>query len=142
MTTRTYHLTITESHARLIAQAMDLVSRIQIGQWHEFIGWLPPTKKFCHHSLREQLLPVMAEHFRKTKPEGCPYPIDGWGSHYGIHSPFVPDTARVAWDLKKVIEHRLAWDRNPEGGFTVDFDGPHHVGGEPLAIIKRVEDQL
>ena len=25
--------------------------------------------------------------------------------------------------------------------FTVDFDGPHHVGGEPLATIKRVEDQ-
>ena len=78
MSTRTLTLTITESHARLIAQAMDLVSRIQIGQWHEFIGWLPTTKKFCHHSLREQLLPVMSEHFRKTRPEGCPYPIDGW----------------------------------------------------------------
>lgn len=137
----TYTMTVTENQARLITQAMDLLSRIQIGQWYEFIDWLPPTKEFCRHSLREQLQPVMSEHFRKTKPEGCQYAIDGWGRHYGIHSPFVPDTARVAWDLKKVIEYRLAWDRNPEGGFTVDFDGPQHVGEEPLAIIKRVEDQ-
>ena len=43
----------------------------------------------------------MAEHFRKTKPKGCLYPIDGWGSHC-IHSPFVPDTARVVWDLKRL----------------------------------------
>lgn len=133
----TYNLTITESQARLIAQALDIVSRVQIGQWHEFIDLLPQQWEFCRHTLREQLQPVMSEHFRKTKPAGCPYPIDGWGSHYGINSGFVPDTARVAWDLKKVIEHRLAWDRNPEGGFTVDFDGPHHVGAEPLAIMKK-----
>ena len=137
----TYVLTITENQAMLIAQAMDLVSRIQIGKWHEFIDWLPPTKDFCHHSLREKLHPAMAEHFRKTKPEDCQFPIDGWASHYGIRSEYVPDTARVAWDLKKVIEHRLAWDRNPEGGATVDFYGPRHLGGEPLAIIKRVDDK-
>ena len=102
----TYTLTVTENQARLIAQAMDIVSRVQIGQWHEFIDWLPQQQRFCRHTLREQLLPVMSEHFRKTKPDGCPYAIDGWGSHYGIHSEYVPDTARVAWDLKKVIEHR------------------------------------
>lgn len=137
----TYTMTITENQARLIAQAIELVSRIQIGQWYEFIDWLPQQHLFCGHNLREQLQPVMSEHFRKTKPEGCQYAIDGWGRHYGIYSEFVRDTARVAWDLQKVIQHRLAWDRNPEGGFTVDFDGPHHVGEEPLAIIKRVEDQ-
>ena len=136
----TYNITVTENQARLIAQAMDLVSRIQMGQWYEFIDWLPPTKNFCRHHLREQLQPVMSEHFRKTKPADCPFAIDGWGSHYGIHSEYIPDTARVAWDLQKVIEHRLAWDRQPEGGFTVDFDGPRHVGGEPLAkIVKEVQ---
>ena len=63
-----YTLTVNENQAMLIAQALELVSRIQIGQWHEFIGWLPPTKKVCHHSLREQLKPVMSEHIRKTRP--------------------------------------------------------------------------
>ena len=37
----TYTITVTENQARLIAQAMDLVSRIQMGQWYEFIDWLP-----------------------------------------------------------------------------------------------------
>ena len=135
-----YTITVTENQARLIAQALDLVSRLQMGQWSEFIDWLPHQRQFCRHNLREQIQPIMSEHFRKTKPEGCQYAIDGWGGHYGVYSEFIPDTARVAWDLQKVIEHRLAWDRQPEGGFTVDFDGPRHVGGEPLAkIVKEVQ---
>ena len=137
----TYTMTITENQARLIAQALDLASCIQTGQWPEFVAWLPHQHQFCRHDLREKLQPIMAEHFRKTKPVGMCYPIDGWGSSYGIYSEYVPDTARVAWDLRKVIEHRLAWDRNPEGGFTVDFDGPVHAGSEPLAIMKRMEPQ-
>ena len=141
MTATPYTLTITENQARLIAQALELVSRVQMGQWPEFIDWLPHRHLFDWHDLREKLQPVMSEHFRKAKPEGCQYAIDGWGSHYGIYSEFIPDTARVAWDLQKVIQHRLAWDRNPEGGFTVDFDKPAHAGKEPLAIIKLVEAQ-
>lgn len=136
-----YTLTVNENQAMLIAQALELVSRIQIGQWHEFIDWLPQQHLFCRHNLREKLQPVMAEHFRKARPEGCQYPIDGWGSHYGIYSDFVRDTARAAWDLQKTIQHRLAWDRNPEGGFTVDFDKPAHAGKEPLATIVRVEKE-
>ena len=137
MTTKTYTLTVTENQAQIIAYAVELMSRIQMGQWTEFVDWLPHQGKFCRHSLREQLQPAMAEHFRKTKPAGMFYPIDGWGSHYGIYSEFTPDMARTAWDLQKVIEHRLAWDRNPEGGFTVDFDGPAHAGEEPLAVMKQ-----
>lgn len=135
----TYNLTINEKQAQVIAQALDLASRIQMGQWCEFIEWLPPQNRFCVNDLREQLQPIMDKHFAEAKP----IPIRGWGSHYSIHSPYVHDTARVAWDLQKVIEHRLAWDRNPSGGITVDFDGPHCVGSEPQAVMEKVNrDQV
>ena len=134
----TYNLTINEKQAQVIAQALDLASRIQMGQWCEFIEWLPQQRRFCGNDLREQLQPIMNKHFAEAKPDECPQPIRGWGSHYSIHSPYVHDTARVAWDLQKVIEHRLAWDRNPSGGITVDFDGPHCVGDEPIAVMEKV----
>lgn len=137
---KTYTLTVNENQARLLSQALELVTRIQIGQWHEFIDWLPQQKKINHHSLREQLMPIMRQHFANAKPDGAEWTIDGWNSHYGIMSEHIEDTARVAWDLQKVIDHCLAWDNNPEGGYTVDFDGPHHVGQQPLATMKRVID--
>lgn len=138
MTTKTYTLTVTENQARIIAHAVELMSRIQTGQWFSFIDWLPQQHQFSRHELREKLQPVMTEHFSKTKPDNCPYVIDGWNNNYNILAEYVPETARVAWDLQKVIEHRLAWDRNPEGGFTVDFDEPAHAGTEPLAVMKQV----
>ena len=134
-----YTITVTEKQAKLIAQALDLVSRLQMGQWPEFIDWLPQQHLFNRHELREKIQPIMAEHFRKARPEGCQYPIDGWNNNYDIHSEFVRDAARVAWDLQKVIEHQLAWDHSPNGGITVDFDGPVHAGKEPLATIVKVE---
>ena len=135
---KTYTLTVNENQARLLSQALELVARVQTGQWHEFIDWLPQQEKVNHHDLREQLMPIMRQHFANAKPESANWTIDGWASHYGILSEHVEDTARVAWDLQKVIDHCLAWDNNPEGGYTVDFDGPRHVGKQPLATMKRV----
>ena len=133
-----YTLTVNENQARLLSQALELVTRIQIGQWHEFIDWLPQQKKIDHHNLREQLMPIMRQHFASARPDGAEWTINGWDSHYGILSEHVEDVARVAWDMQKVIDHCIAWDSNPEGGYTVDFDGPHHVGQQPLATMKRV----
>lgn len=46
------------------------------------------------------------------------------GAYHGIHSRTITDNARIAYDIEQVIRHRLAWDRQPEGGFQVDFDEP------------------
>ena len=44
---------------------------------------------------------------------------------------------KVPRDLHRVILHRLAWDREPQGGKGVFFDKPTStVGKEPLATIK------
>ena len=44
---------------------------------------------------------------------------------------------RIAWDIQQVIRHRIAWDRNPKGNITVDFDSPLKTSDEQLPIIEE-----
>lgn len=44
----------------------------------------------------------------------------------------------ISWDIYEVVRHRLAWDRHPGGGMTVDFGRPMHWHkGVPAVIIKE-----
>jgi len=45
-------------------------------------------------------------------------------SSWGIYNEQLPQGVRQLWRLKKLLEHRLAWDHQPEGGFGVNFDEP------------------
>lgn len=46
---------------------------------------------------------------------------------YGISGSKVGAEFQKAWDVQRAVRHRLAWDRNPEGGLSVQFDEP--LGG-------------
>jgi hypothetical protein len=61
-------------------------------------------------------------------------------SWLSISAPQVHDDSKIAHDLAQVIAHRLAWDRAPHGGATVDFREPLPVGPEPLATMVQISD--
>lgn len=47
--------------------------------------------------------------------------------------------SNIAWNLYEVFRHRLAWDKYPEGGYTVSFDTPRKISMEPLAKIEKID---
>lgn len=145
MTERKYTITVTERQAHIISQACDLMARIGIGQWPEFLHHLPGANKMNWNDMREELLPIMSKYLVPA------IGISGWGSSLGVGSDkSAPDTDE-AFDLNAVIRHRLAWDRAMDNGITdgttrnwpemmgVYYDEPMHWGKEPLAVIEEVK---
>ena len=145
MTERTYTITVTERQARIISNACELMARIGIGQWQEFLNYLPGANKMNWNDMREELLPIMERHLKPAVG------INGWNSSLGVGSEkSAPDTDE-AFDLSAVIRHRLAWDRAVDNGITdgvtrnwdvmmaVDYDDVMHWGKEPLAEIAARE---
>lgn len=62
MSEPTYTLTLTSTQAALIGAACDLISRLGIGQWPEFIRHMPGDLAFSgFHEARERLQPVMTD---------------------------------------------------------------------------------
>lgn len=120
-------------------RALDLYSRLGIGQYEEAINFLrfefDPRLKDKDEEYEEamQRLNEIKMLLFNMHPNAS----------YGIHSREVPDQFRVAWDLMKVVRHQLWKDRKEEGAasdFTVDAYPPDQsVPTQPLAEIQRVE---
>ena len=145
MTERKYTITVTERQARIISNACELMARIGIGQWPEFLNYLPGAMRLNWNDMREELLPIMERHLKPVAGN------NGWSSSLGVGSDkSAPDTDE-AFDLHAVIRHRLAWDRAVDNGITdgvtrnwdamfgVDYDDPMRWGKEPLARIEAVK---
>lgn len=122
-------LTVSEEQLRLIQRALDLYSRIGIGQFGEIKDH--PTfqkhlRKECevdgktdyerYHSTRD-----MANNFL-FQARNILYNDSSIGKNgsWGIHHPNVDDSCRDAYDLIQVIRHEF-WKQNPErSDLTVD----------------------
>ena len=134
-----YNLTITEEQARTLISALDLYSRIGMGQFEEVeMIYRYDSRKSVNYD-GEETVEYDGDKFRELLKECKKLLGHHSNGSYGIYSHQVPDSFRVAWDLKKVIRHRLAWDRRPEGGYTVDFEEPRQSSKLPLACIEKDE---
>lgn len=125
-----YRLTLTEAQARLAMEALDLVARLDIGQiW--------TLRDFFSSRVLGEKGPTFEEleaSFQALKALVFP----GMSYQAGPSTGAAPPRAQIAWDLYEVIRHRIAWDRNPEGGVGVHFHEPAGLGPEPLAQIEKV----
>lgn len=61
------------------------------------------------------------------------------GCSYGISSEELSETARIAHDIYQQLRYKMAWDRNPNGGMTVDFSRTLKIGNEKLIDINRID---
>lgn len=123
-----YTLTVTEDQARIIHDALDLYTRIGIGQFENVLEVydrgcrLKPEQR---HAIRESLLCA------KT---AAGHPRNG---SWGIHHVKVADRFRSAYDIQQVVRHQIAWDHNPKGGIQVQFDRPQQTSDSPLPTITK-----
>jgi hypothetical protein len=127
-----YHLHMNEKQAQIIIHALDLYSRIGMGQLEEVVTIL---RQNINGSNKDTLGKL--EEVGRLIREASSYWMGGAGSYYGINSEQISDSFRIAWDLQQVVRYRLAWDRNPEGGIQVIFDDPIQTSKEPFALITK-----
>lgn len=117
------HVTLPASTAQVVIDALDLYSRLGLGQLGELaslarFGLLTDAKgekpSFTAIEEAEQHLDYAKRALFGYAPNAS----------HGIHSPKVAERFRTAWGVQKALRHRLAWDRHPEGGMQVTFDEP------------------
>lgn len=141
-----YNLQITEKQARYITFALDVLQRVQIGQWREIVDWLPLQKPIDYTELHKDQK-IIGEILSKHMIEH----IDGGCSSLGIGHPELHESNSILYDLYKVITRELALERLLDEGkiphknvprndlpITVDFDEVRRWGNEKLAKIERV----
>lgn len=124
---KTVNLELTREQAYAVAKALDLYTRMGLGQVKE-IG----------HLLRDGTIPFAAE----IPADGVGGALDraeaidrlmgqvsdllGFrsGASHGLGNPRVPMAALRAYEVEKVLQKALALDRNPNPPFRgVDYDG-------------------
>lgn len=132
-------ITLTEPQAQVIVDALDLYSRLLMGQFDEIESLL------VHHGKSEFWKDDKLRRILKTNLQSAKtiiYPELADGAYYSIfdnkHTPFV---ARLAYDIQAKMNHDISWHVHPEGGITTNFDSPYHAEhSQPLPGIEFKEE--
>ena len=132
--TSKYVLTLNEDQAKITDKALELYARLRMGQWNELIDLCVDLADEDYCEKRDQL-EVALMHDRKIAYPDLSTSI---GHSYGVGKFTDGD---LAWEVHKVLRHRMAWTEHPEGGLGVDFDKPISFRGNELAQCEVVEEK-
>jgi hypothetical protein len=140
---RTYALIVNETQANILISALDLLSRVGVGQWGDVIDHAPQQRYTNPEHDEVERVPIDMRHATKNLLSSVGSNFVGLLPHatLGLTNPHAPDAVRIAFDIQQVIEHRLAWDKNPEGYITNNFDKPMKWSEQPLPSIEAVDPQ-
>jgi len=137
MSEQTFEISgLSVKQARILIDALDLYSRLQMGQVEEiekFYRWNMIERVNPEH---RDLLTSMVGMIKKIV-----FPELNGNASYSICGNGAPDAAKIAYDIQRVIRHRVAWTQNPNGGIQVDFDDPDYPYGSEGFISATVENK-
>jgi hypothetical protein len=135
-----YHLGLNADHARVIAAALDMYTRIGLGQLETILEHPGVFARLGGGTTARPDAEYLIGQLKARLFGFAP------NANHGIRNPAVVDVARQAYDIRCVIRHRLAWDRAgnpPERDWStmlgVDFDDPSHLGDLPLVTMEKTE---
>ena len=123
----TLTLTLTMDQADAVSRALDLYTRISIGQVYEiadlarteFIQFRPDSG-YSHDEQRRRLGDIDSLMIQVSRTLG----YSGRGHSMGIGNSEVPLSARQAYEIEKVLDRALAMARNPDPMFRgVNYNG-------------------
>ena len=127
---------MTLEQARFLVEALDLYSRIGIGQFgeiaHHYEHLVKNASERAGTTIGAYDVGVQIEKaLRFLMPESF------FGScSYGISHPEVTKKAKLAFDMLQPIRYQLAWHRCPEGGVGCHFDAPFFYTDEkPIKVL-------
>jgi hypothetical protein len=128
------HLEVNELQAGIIQEALDIYSRVIMGQFHEMTKlWENNTEIWRNQKARDDIDKKIEEIRDIVYPE-----LKGY-AHWGIYNPKCPETSKIGYDMIQVLRNRLAWHRTPNGGHTVDFGTPLPASKQELIKVDIVE---
>ena len=135
-----YKVTLTKEQIEILLPAIDLASRLHLGQIAE-------VANYCNHrtNLRKTDFYEGREALNNFKRLVMP-PDFGDVISYGIYNTDVSDEARALYDIFQVLRNKLAWDTLPDGATSsetiyVQFDTPTKCSDEmELPVIEKVEE--
>ena len=131
----TFTITVNEKQARAIERALDLMTRLGLGQVREVIDYLPdgyqrPYALLPREPDRDKILDSLLEVVQELG-------FHGFGHSYGVGHENVPDEAMIAYDLGAVMRNAIHSLRDDEDKhFSVWGNKPLHYGSEPLAKVE------
>ena len=116
--------TLTLSQARVVMRALNLYSRLHMGQVDELMFLFGYRRTFD----REQVRSIIRELRARLFPELSA------NEYYSVSDEHVGD-GRDAWDVQQAMRYAVAWHLHPEGGCTVDFNTPMRSSSAPLPVV-------
>lgn len=145
-TRKRYRLTLDERQAAVLNEALELLSRVTMGQLEAVIDSLRyrDDKRIDRLANKWEILDIARRLSDIQKAMLFNQPANG--SH-GIHHPDVPEVARIAWDLHKVVRHELWKNREVLPGedyraMCVDaYPADQSAKDQPLAQCERIEEE-
>lgn len=132
-----WNLEIDEKHAYIIMEALDVYARVKMGQFERIEDFFNDMNLSSdqYQNIRE-FLPTLKR---------IVYPNMPMNGSYGIASPENPESSKIAYEIKKTIEHRVSWDRvgNPSKRdwktmLGVNFDEPRKHSKHPMPKISTI----
>lgn len=143
-------LRVSLRHAEAVSRLVDVASRLGLGQINMIgeavrMGDIPgfaqkgdprfPDSPRVSIEVMERI-DALAEAIKQE----LGYPTNG---SYGISSPNVPDSAKLGWEVKKVIDQTLAYHRDPNPAFKgVNYDGLDlRYSDAPAPTARIVEEE-
>ena len=123
-----YNLKITKSQSEIIMLALDLYTRLSIGQFHNLkdISFEKNEKGINRKPSEETLKKLHLEMFPS---------LISYNSSYGIHSPKLPDKVKEGYDIYKVMMYEF---NKHEGIMNVYSDKVRQTSNKPLPLFNKI----
>ena len=131
-----YSVELTGEQIHILCQALESFTRLGIGQLETVL------QDLGFHSF-DQFQEVMTtingdlEYLaavQTIKKKIFDQPMNG---SYSIHNERVGDNFKCSYDMWQVLRNRVAWDKNPSGGITSDYNEPNKLSTHELIKIKK-----
>lgn len=135
MSKRRYTLEVSEKQAEILVKALDLYTRIGIGQFEEILSLHRESDSFQNNQNQvERLVSELKRTILGLEPN----------SSFGIQSKKVPDQYRVASDMVGMIRYTLLKDQpeTPMSKMSIFRDYPLRWGDEPIVSMKLSNDGI
>lgn len=119
---------VNEKQAAIINRALDLYARIGAGQFREIL-FHPQFFSVDKGNAADELEKIASQ------LTGLP-PY----SYHGITSEKLCKQSKTAFWIHQHIRYVIAWARNPEGGYTVDFNKPEKFQEEEPVVVCEAKE--
>ncbi len=139
--TKRYTLTLTEEQVKVVDRALDVFSRLHAGQFdvivHDIYQQNPPAE-----GEDRQAFYVRRDMLAKSLrfPETLMTNLEP-NAHHSIGSKHISDSARVAYDILKVIRYQQWQEHGCEPAWNVYGHEPYQMSQEPLPSFARVQEE-